>query len=250
MPPTGKRKFVDFVRQLKFPEHFISGGSISVKKQSNNWFVNLFKKAPKPVVEPSISAQLVVEPSVLKHAPKPVMEPSISVEPIAKPSIRLTEKFEEAHGDARLDNDGYLCVCESEYSPSWGCVFGTRIYSKGVHNIRMKVEGDSAVLGILSNSSEPKECPSFYNTPGTYGWFTNGHDVVMNGITRKKKNKWTPTSKENNIYEFTLDCDGHRLRIVNEKSGARDEISVDLNQTAFPWRLFVVITSFDVVCLF
>jgi len=164
------------------------------------------------------------------------------------PSIQLAsvpepDAFGETYGEAiHVCDNGRACEHPS-FANYNGCALGNRRYSKGVHRIRLTFEYGTIFMGILSDGIKPKEwlvnfieMYRFYNTPSAHGWDSDGY-VTING--QIIKNQWT-TVKNKDVFEFTLDCDARKLDILNERTGHRRDIAVDLGAAPLPWRLFVI----------
>jgi hypothetical protein len=122
---------------------------------------------------------------------------------------------------------------------TYQCALGKKLYSTGIHRIRIKKHYGSAFIGIRSRyiQLEPSIASVYHDTPSTYGWFTNGSRIVDGW---RDNDAIHVTNKEDVMIELILNCDEHRLTIViGEDNSQRDDIKVDGLHAPFPWCLFV-----------
>ncbi|CAF1207943.1 unnamed protein product [Adineta steineri] len=122
------------------------------------------------------------------------------------------------------------------------CDFGKNSYSTGIHRIRIIRHFGGAFIGIRSRHVQLETCGEFlvglyFETPSTYGWFTNGARVV-NGCFADYGIDVPRTDAI--MIELILNCDEHRLTIaIDEDNSHRDEIKVDGIHAPCPWCFFV-----------
>ncbi|CAF1195962.1 unnamed protein product [Adineta ricciae] len=155
------------------------------------------------------------------------------------------ERFEEIHNSVEntieLFDNGR--GCRSVKRGTFGCVLGHHSYSSGIHRIRLKSDYGITFFGIHSRSKPliPDEmvCGNYESNPSIYGWGANGYGI-SNGMFAQR----TFTNKSAGVICFVLmlNCDEHKLNIINENTNERGELNVDTNHTPFPWCLFVQIS--------
>jgi hypothetical protein len=122
------------------------------------------------------------------------------------------------------------------------CAIGVHSYSSGIHRIRARVtKWFPPLLGIRSRSMLPPILKPFgkdsYNhTDGTYGW--EGYVRYLDGWSRVSEN-WDKRNRVGHIWAITLNCDQHRLHIIDEDTKEEDEMEVDVSKAPLPWCLFI-----------
>ncbi|CAF3944966.1 unnamed protein product [Adineta steineri] len=125
-----------------------------------------------------------------------------------------------------------------------GCALGIHSYSSGIHHIRIRVDYGNPVLGIHSRNIPlmPDDyCWGTYSTsPSTYGWLKD-RGRVLNGKwdSYELKQLLSNMRKNSHFYTITLDCDKHRLSMINEDTKEQEEMEVDIDHAPFPWCLYV-----------
>lgn len=156
------------------------------------------------------------------------------------------ERFKEVSNSAvQVTDNGRRCKKTGE--KDWHCVFGTQMYSTGIHKIRLRLENGTTniLIGICSQSKPPSVSP-FYNQPTTHGWFIHGY-VITNG---QGSHPGWPQVLINDILELTIDCEKRSLSILNETSRAQHSIQVDITGTPFPWCLLILFDQINSqICL-
>lgn len=152
------------------------------------------------------------------------------------------EEFEEMYKpneDAIQLVDNRL-ACEKIRNGPFGCVLGKNSYSSGIHRIRMRADHDGIFLGIRSRHILPVS--DWYSwgrydfSPSTYGW-ERDYGRICNG--RFQMRDLERAERNNHIFVLTLNCDEHRLSMLNENTNEHDEMEVDITHAPFPWCLFV-----------
>jgi hypothetical protein len=137
----------------------------------------------------------------------------------------------------QLTNNG-RSIMNVRPSP-FACAIGTHSYSSGIHRIRTRIDKRFPFLGIRSRNIPPVPNELAWGCyivgPSTYGWFSEWRYV--NG--RNRSNHWNPISRTNHVWTITLDCDQHRVHIIDENTNEEDEIEVDIREAPFPWCFFV-----------
>jgi hypothetical protein len=122
----------------------------------------------------------------------------------------------------------------------FACAVGIHSYSSGIHRIRIRVHDGQPLLGIRSRSIPPTpdehRWGGYYTSPSTYGW-----DIVSGRVLNGEFHGYPlkELKKPAHIYTIILDCNEHRIRIINEDTKEEDEMEVDICNAPFPWCLFV-----------
>jgi len=153
------------------------------------------------------------------------------------------EKFEEIHSPdqyaIQIVNDGRMC--EKVKHGAHGCALESNSYSSGIHQIKVKIHNGNAFLGIRSRNIVPipfnPEVPKYDDTPSTYGWWIKSGCKHCNG--NLERSSFPKKAEDNSVFILTMNCEEHRLIIMDEKSKAKDEMEVDRLHAPFPWCLFV-----------
>ena len=154
----------------------------------------------------------------------------------------IDERFEDIYRPSEdtmqlLDNGR---SCTTVKPRSFGCTLGHKVYSSGIHRIRLRLDVGIAFFGIRSRQIPPVPDEfawgRYDNSPSTYGWSTNGGRICngRDSVHGEQKHQERPVG-----FVLTLNCDEHRLSMINENSNDRDELEVDLLHAPFPWCLFV-----------
>lgn len=154
----------------------------------------------------------------------------------------IDERFEDIY---RHDEDAIQLVnngrtCEKIKLLSFGCALGNHAYSSGLHLIRLQAHG-IVFLGIRSRNVPPQPDMDawgrYYMTPSTYGWSTRGGRIICDG--KYENRELARMRRDNHVFASMLNCDQHRLSLVDEYSNEQDEIEVDITHAPFPWCLFI-----------
>jgi hypothetical protein len=125
-----------------------------------------------------------------------------------------------------------------------GCALGIHSYSSGIHCIRIRIDSGSLIFGIRSRNIEPVPdlyCGHYYgHNPSTYGW-GRGLIRILNGSCQyfgleQIKNH---SKNDSHAYALTLNCDEHRLTIIDEDTKEHDEMEVDVSCAPLPWCLVI-----------
>ena len=125
-----------------------------------------------------------------------------------------------------------------------GCALGIHSYSSGIHRVRIRVDYGHPVLGIRSRNIPPTRdeyCWGTYSvSPSTYGW-QRGNGRVLNGRLERYELRqiFDNMKNDSHIFSIILNCDEHRLSIIDENTREHDEMEVDNGHAPFPWCLYV-----------
>jgi len=170
----------------------------------------------------------------------------IDVKPITCPAINVqlsysNEKFGEVNEHIRIEEDGLVAVNLNTTYDSKRDVWGTCLYSTGIHRIRLKIEAmqKSLFVGITSKST-----PSKYNLTNsiwTYGWEigTNAYNVYLGGSCQFNHASWDGGITQNDTIELTFNCNDDKIQLINTRAGKPLEIKVNTEQCPRPWQLLV-----------
>jgi hypothetical protein len=148
--------------------------------------------------------------------------------------VQIFTPDEEA---VQLTNNGRSIM---NVKPSlFACALGIHSYSSGIHRIRTRIDKHFPFLGIRSQNIPPVPDElvggCYILSPSSYGWFS--HWRYVNG--KHHDNHWNKISRTDHVWTIILDCDQHRLHIIDENTNEQDETEVDICQAPLPWCLFV-----------
>ncbi|CAF1473647.1 unnamed protein product [Adineta ricciae] len=119
------------------------------------------------------------------------------------------------------------------------CAVGVHSYSTGIHRIRVRIDNGNAFLGIRSRSIPPvpDDCAAgrYDSSPATYGW--GNTFCIFNGTPREFQRNHMYRCGD--VYVLELNCDEHRLTMINENTKEQDDMEVDVSSAPFPWCLFI-----------
>ena len=95
--------------------------------------------------------------------------------------------------------------------------------------------------GINSNSMPLKD--KSYMSPSAYGWCSS-HYVYSRGqcelnFSLFEKNRID--MEKNDLITLVFDCDNRRISIVNQRTNAKHDMTVDTDSCQFPWQLHVIL---------
>jgi hypothetical protein len=127
-----------------------------------------------------------------------------------------------------------------------GCALGIHSYSSGIHCIRIRLDEGYPIFGIRSRNIAPipdNYCWGYYgNSPSTYGW-GRGLIRILNGVCQYYglEQLVNQTKNDSHVYTLTLNCDEHRLSIIDEGTNEQDEMEVDVCYAPLPWCLFIAL---------
>ena len=84
---------------------------------------------------------------------------------------------------------------------------------------------------------------SYIESDSTYGWEHHIGRVINGQLERYtsdiiRKNVTDPNLSDH-VYIITLNCDEHRISMVNENNKTKDDIQIDTIRAPFPWCFFV-----------
>ena len=73
-----------------------------------------------------------------------------------------------------------------------------------------------------------------------YGW-TSQNGIWNHGEYRGQQLDPPIEWKTNDKVTLIFDCDNHRICIINERTNAKHELVVDIDNCPFPWHLHVIL---------
>jgi hypothetical protein len=166
-----------------------------------------------------------------------VLVQNISVNVLKKTTNELFEQIFD--NKVRIEEDGQVVV----HDTSNDCIEirGKNEYATGCHNIRLCIEeasGGWLFLGINSKST-PLKSQSCYST-SSYGWSPNNYDW-SNGQPEPNISNNRIEMKNNDIISLIFDCDNCMIRMINERTKAKYELPVIIDNCPFPWQLHVAL---------
>lgn len=161
--------------------------------------------------------------------------------------VKVTdEKFAEIHtsdeNNVKVLDDQRTFV-NSKFG-ACACAVGIHSYSSGIHSIRIMVRRGRPILGIRSRNIPPVANEHLRGSYGvdrsTYGFERDlGH--VLNGRLRRRNYEDMRLDHSNSICTLIINCDEHRLCLIDEDSGEVDQVTVDILQAPFPWCFFIAL---------
>ncbi|CAF1020288.1 unnamed protein product [Didymodactylos carnosus] len=147
------------------------------------------------------------------------------------------ERFGEAVGNMEVRESGRLAVSKSDDHAS---VYGTSLYSSGLHQISIEIVKAShwIFFGIISSSdSRQKRALSL---PSAYGWFrSNDACVVSNGTINKGYGGFDGDIINDDRLELTVNCSERNIQLFNNRTKKRFEIPIVVKRCSLPWTFAV-----------
>ncbi|CAF0775812.1 unnamed protein product [Adineta steineri] len=174
--------------------------------------------------------------STIASREEPVEKNIIREETLAVPD----ERFQNFQGRIVLSNDRLLATCFGTYWDGSN-VYGTRLYTNGIHEIRFGIEykgGNSLFFGIrtVSNEMPHQTLTSKYN----YGWWELDQGIESVSGHRVHHDKGIRTGDE---VTMILDCDNAQIRFEHHRINQNSHLPVDLHKCPFPWKIFITLRS-------
>ena len=148
-----------------------------------------------------------------------------------------SERFYMRSSQVTLQEDRKVAVHDSSQIHTY--VLGENVYQRGT--IRFKLKLDSfqnnlwIMVGIVKADVVPNG-PDSYFWPGAYGW-SLGDDAQLykGGVLKGSRLSWKKMSKQGDMVELGLDCDGGRLSL-HLPTGQLFNMVIPKSQS---WRLHV-----------
>ena len=138
---------------------------------------------------------------------------------------------------AALQENGRVAVHDSTQSHTY--VLGENVYQRGTIRFKLKLESfqnnNWIMVGIVKADVVPKSQNSFFWS-GAYGWsLGNNGQLWEDGVHKGSGRSWTKLSKQGDMVELVLDCDGGKLSL-HLPTGQQYHIVIPKSQS---WRLHV-----------
>jgi len=109
---------------------------------------------------------------------------------------------------------------------------GAHSYSSGIYHIRLHLEKGRATFGIRSRNIPPEldelATRSYTYSSSMYGWIKDCGRVFDGEWYRYRYSDDDELREGGFIYTITLNCDEHRLTMIDEDTRKQDSIEVDL----------------------
>jgi hypothetical protein len=154
----------------------------------------------------------------------------------------VNEWFDRVFDDkVRIEEDGEVVIHNGPKGNKE--IRGKIEYTSGCHQIRLRIEyayGSSIFLGINSKST-PLQSES-YSQKTAYLWHGNNY-IYSNGSAVSNGSNPPIEMKKNDIITLIFDCDNLKISMINERSNAKHELTIDINNCPFPWQLHVNLSS-------
>jgi hypothetical protein len=152
-------------------------------------------------------------------------------------TIELFERVSDNR--IRIEENGQVAIQNASAVHSYTELRGKNEYTSGRHEIRLCIEQSADIwtfLGINSKSV-PLQNQS-QSSKSTYGW-TNNNCLWLNGHGQKPTSAPRIEMKTNDIINLIFDCDNQKISMINERTLARHELTININYCPFPWQLHV-----------
>ena len=154
--------------------------------------------------------------------------------------IGTTELFERVFSNTvRIEENGQVIIHDN--SPNYAEIRGKNCYSLGRHQIRLRIDQSSdswTFLGINSKSTPLKNLS--YLSKSAYGW-TNNNFLWLNGVGRSNTSSQYIEMKTNDVINLIFDCDNRKILMINERTNAKYELTVNIDHCPFPWQLHAIL---------
>ncbi|CAF0901402.1 unnamed protein product [Didymodactylos carnosus] len=147
------------------------------------------------------------------------------------------ERFGEAVGDIEVSESGRLAVSKSGDAS----VYGTSLYSSGLHQISVEVvkASDWIFVGIMSPSNGRREGADFLSS--AYGWGGANKRcawVYLNGAYNGYGGFDGDIINDDRL-ELTLNCNERKIELFNNRTKKRYEIPINVKMCSLPWTFAV-----------
>jgi len=166
-----------------------------------------------------------------------VLVENITVNVVKKTTNEL---FEQIFDDkARIEQNGQLVIHNNLNDHTE--IRGKNEYTKGCHNIRLRIEETSSswiFIGINSKLTPLKN--QSYSSESSYGWSCNNYNW-SNGEHEEGTLDNRIEMKNNDIISLFFDCDNCMIMMINERTRTKHELPVIIDNCPFPWQLHVVL---------
>lgn len=148
----------------------------------------------------------------------------------------IQERFDRTSGDrVHIAEDGEVVVHHDldEFEE----IRGKNEYSSGCHTIRLRLEFLSfynLYLGI--NSKQTPLQNNSYSVKSAYLWYS-GNYMICNGLKKENHSNVPIEMHKYDTIILIFDCDKKKISMINERTQARHDLDVNIDQCPFPWQL-------------
>jgi len=169
------------------------------------------------------------------------LEQSVSV--IEELNSSSNERFDGIIGDANISEEGLVCTsyADSIFPPS--IIYGANRYSSGIYRIHFRIDKIEDSYSFFGITTFPAKMIRVYDRDiSLYGWWDLLIPVV-NGKTQRKWIKDNQTITTGDEMTLILDCDHRQIQLQHHRTDQLLQISVDLDNCPFPWKIIVKLQS-------
>jgi hypothetical protein len=158
------------------------------------------------------------------------------------------ECFIKATNSASIENNG-LIVKHLGPNSDYAHILGKRLYSKGRHTTRFKIQQSTLPYSIFFGciSSEIPQKSINYNSSAVVGWF-GYNEIYQHGIWNNNSTLHGYDSNEietDDIIQLTFDCDQRCIELFHERLNKTYRLAVNIEKAPFPWQILVVLLHAD-----
>jgi len=150
------------------------------------------------------------------------------------------ELFERVSDNAvRIEKNGTVAVRDGTQSASE--VRGKYEYISGCHEIRLRIEQSYGIWMFLGINSKATPLKIYSHTSkSAYGWSKTNY-IWLNGSQQLNYSNPLIQMEINDVITLILDCDNHKVSMINERAETIHELIVNIDSCPFPWQLHVVL---------
>jgi uncharacterized coiled-coil protein SlyX len=143
------------------------------------------------------------------------------------------EIFERSSGKADFEEGGKV-VSLTQPQDVYTEIRGKYEYTTGRHTIALKVEQLTGwiLFGIISKSTALQV--HSYTSPSCYGWYNGSHFVYTGG--QCVGGQGSDVAVDDTI-QLVIDCNNRLIQLINERTGQKLELAVDVEKCPYPWQL-------------
>jgi hypothetical protein len=176
--------------------------------------------------------------SITRHDDIPLVN-SISLSFLSSGKELFSRTF---NNDVGIEEDGEVVVglC---YFMVHNEIRGKNDYASGCHRVCLRIEQTSnqwVFLGVNSKLTPLQQ--SSHLAKSAYGWCNNNY-VYSNGSYQYNKTHPPIQINRNDIISLFFDCDGQKIVMINESTGTKHALTVDIINCPFPWQLHVILSQ-------
>jgi hypothetical protein len=164
---------------------------------------------------------------------------NISINQTTKP---INDIFERVFNNTvRIIENGQTAIHEGPYG--FVEVRGKNQYVSGSHKIRLFLENfeDAWMFVGINSVSTPLQNYS-YRTKSAYGWGIKTYNW-LNGIPNLNVENHSIDLESNDVIGLIFDCDTSQISLINERTKAKHELTVNVQKCPIPWQLHVILRT-------